>query len=171
MLEADIETHEPAVKSVNRSGASLSDDPAVAPEVSAAVDGKLRDLNGRFNSVADRCRERGEDLKSVSRKLRDFNDSASNLQQWIVPTLETLESKETAHLDTPQFKEKLSDITMESQDKEDELERLKDVGDTLVQNPKTGDVSKVKDTMTDLGNSWQDLQETLDEKRREAGQR
>ncbi len=82
VLQADIDTHEPSVKSVNRSGATLSD-----PGVAAAVHRKLRDLNARYDAVAERCRERGDDIKSVTRKLRDFNESAGALQQWLVSTL------------------------------------------------------------------------------------
>ena len=96
-MQADVDTHEPSVKSVNRSGASLSD-----PQLASAVHEKLRDLNVRYETVAQRCRDRGDDIKSVSRKLKDFNESAVTLQQWITPVLETLESKEMAHLDTLQ---------------------------------------------------------------------
>ena len=166
VLQADVETHEPSVKSVNRSGATMSD-----PEMASAVYQKLQDLNNRFDTVAERCKERGDDIRSISKKLKDFNESATGLHQWITPMLETLESKETAHLDTPLFKQKLSEITSESRDKEDELERLRHLAGSLIQSPKTGDVSKVRDTLEKLEQNWQDLEDTLSDKRKEAGMR
>ena len=166
VLQADVDTHEPSVRSVTRSGAALSD-----PEMASAVHEKLQDLNDRFDTVADKCQERGNDIKNVSKKLKDFNESATALHQWIAPMLETLKSRETAHLDTFHFKQKLSEITSESRDKEDELERLRHLVGTLIQSPKTGDVSKVKDTMEKLEQNWRDLEDTLSDKRKEAGMR
>ncbi len=70
-----------------------------------------------------------------------------------------------------QFKQKLAEVTSESRDREDDLERLRGVAEALVQSPKTGDASRVQDTMRRLEQSWRELDDMLSDKRKEAGVR
>ena len=51
------------------------------------------------------------------------------------------------------------------------MERLRHLAGSLIQSPKTGDVSKVRDILEKLEQNWQDLEDTLSDKRKEAGMR
>ena len=166
VLKADIESHMPSVESVNKSGADVMK--SSDPEVAQVMGDKLADLNNRFEAVAVRCKGRGEDVQEVVDRLAEFNDRVQRFNDWLVPTMETLESKETTQLDVPEFKEKLVDIASDFDIKIAELSRIRDLGQDMVQNPKTGDVTKVKDTMAECERNWHELNDVFADKEKDA---
>ena len=166
VLKADIESHLPSVDSVNKSGADVMK--SSDPEVAQVMGDKLSDLNNRFEAVALKCKERGEGLDSVFDQLTEFSDRVDKFNEWLTPTLETLESKETTQLDTPEFKERLNDIQVDLESKMAELSLIRDIGQDLVSSQKTGDVKKIKDTMAECERNWHDFNEVLADKQKEA---
>ena len=165
MMRSDVDSHQPSINTVNKSIDSSD------PNTSKAMLDQLKDLNTRFNDVSDRCKEREKDQKDVSSKLNDFRDHIQAFNDWVAPTLETLESKEMAQLDTPQYKAKVNDIRAEAEEKVQDLEYIKAIGQELIKNPKTGDVSGVKEAMAECERNWHDFNEVLDDKEQEATQR
>lgn len=168
-LKADIESHMPSVDSVNKTGSDVMK--SSDPEVAQVMGDKLADLNNRFETVALKCKERSEDVQDVMDRLAEFNARVQRFNEWIVPTMETLDSKEMAQLDVPEFKEKLNDINADLEIKVAELARIRDLGQDMLTNKKTGDVSKVKDTMAECERNWHDFNGLLLEKDKEANYR
>ena len=109
-LRLDVKSHQPAVDSVKRSGSKVvkSSDPDMAHE----IEDKLEQLNTRFNGVLSRANERDGDINDVSQKLAKLQDCMKTLDNWLIPTLNMLESDDFSQLDTPIYQEKVSSYCM-----------------------------------------------------------
>ena len=105
-LRLDVKSHQPAVDSVKRSGSKVvkSSDPDMAHE----IEDKLEQLDTRFNGVSTRATERDGDICDVSQKLAQLQDCMKTLDNWLIPTLNMLESDDFSQLDTPIYQEKVS---------------------------------------------------------------
>lgn len=79
-----------------------------------------------------------------------------------------LDSKDTTQLDTGAFKEKIDEIRSDAEMKDSDLSRIQQLGQGLVQNAKTGDVSSVKDKMAESQRNWREFGELLSERVKEA---
>lgn len=170
MLKSDVESHVPSMESVNQSAYDMiesSKDDSTAKDVSE----KLKDLNSRFEKVAEKCKEREEDLSEVSDKLVEFLEFVKKYEDWIEPALKNLESKETAQLDTALFKEHIQEVKLDSEEKANELEAIKNLGQDLVQSDLTGDVREVKDKVAECQKKWGVLTDSLKDREQEAEDR
>ena len=107
-LRLDMKSHQPAVDSVKRSGSKVvkSSDPDMAHE----IEDKLSELDRRFKAVLARASERDRDINDVSEKLTQTQDCMKTLDDWLIPTLNVLESSDFSQLDTPLYQEKVSNI-------------------------------------------------------------
>jgi DNA repair exonuclease SbcCD ATPase subunit len=167
VLRSDVESHVPSMQEVNKSGQNMADSCADDRKAKEIGD-KLGELNKRFDDVADRCRERGDDLADVSEHLAEFQDYTKKYEDWINPCINTLESKETSQLDVPLFKEHIEEVKGDAEEKGAELETIKRLGDDLVNNPVTGDVRPVQDKVSDCQKSWDHLTNVLADREQEA---
>ena len=167
MLRSDIESHVPSMESVNQSGMEMMQS-CSDPRKAKDIDAKLKDLNSRFNKAAERCKERGDDLEEVAEKLGDFQETVKKYEDWIIPAVTNLESKETAQLDTSLFKERIEEVKLDAQEKAVELEAIRTMGTDLVESTITGDVKSVKDKMSECQKQWDELVDVLGERDREA---
>ncbi len=166
VLRADIESHVPSVNSVNRDAADAIE--TSGPQAVKAIEAKLDALNTRFDQAAMRCNQRGDDLQDVADKLATFHEDIENFNGWLIPTLEVLESKETSQLDNSQFRDKLNTVKGETKHKLADLEKIKEIGQNLVDNPKTSETGNVKDSMADCERNWHDFNEVVTDKEKEA---
>ena len=143
VLRADIESHIPSVEAVKKSSADVTK--ASDPKMAKVIENKLADLDSRFDEVTRKSKQREDDLVAISENLTAFKDKDKDLEDWLIPAFDVLNSSE---LDTPEFKEKVTQIADDIKSKEEDLERLRKMGRELIQTPKTSDVSPVKDTLT-----------------------
>lgn len=169
VIRSDVESHVPSVDSVNRSSTEImkSSEPSLAKN----IEGKLQSLNERFDNVAMRCTQRGEDLQIIATNLSKFHDRVQKYNEWLVPTLELLESQAVQQLEARQFQEKVEDISKETKAKMRDLEKIRKVGSDLINHPRAGDSSQVKDKMAECERNWHDFNEVLDERQHQAHNR
>ena len=167
MLQSDIESHTPSVDKVNKAAKDLIKSGS-DPNKLRDINKKLSSLNEGFKKVAAQCTERGQDIDGVSEKLAQFNEAVQNFEEWVAPALDTLQSSDTSQLETPAFKDKIKEIDEESRQKTDELEKINKLGKALVQNPKTADVGAVKGKVAQCGKTWQEFEQLLRDREREA---
>ena len=107
-VTVDINSHQPAVDSVKLSGSKVvkSSDADVAHEIKD----KLSQLEGRFKAVLARASERDQDLSDVSDKLSRLQSRMKTFDDWMLPTLNSLESKDFWQLETQLYQDKVSDV-------------------------------------------------------------
>ncbi len=170
MALSDLDSHRPSVQSVNQSARALLKS-GTDPRKMRDIDRKVNDLNERVENLTQRCKERAEDLMEISDILTDFHDTVHQYEDWLVPTLTVLDSKDTSQLDTATFKDKIEEISSEAQGHARDIERIQELGKNLVQSPKTAEVGQVKDKVAECQRNWKDFQELLGERKQEAEQR
>lgn len=102
---SDIENHMPAVDSVNTQALPLikSSEPKEARQLQI----KLDSINERYGKVDTRTKDHGVHLENLSRRLSDFEEEVENLEDWLLPTVDEVESKQIAQLPLPEFGSKL----------------------------------------------------------------
>lgn len=113
MLLADIDNHNPAVDALNRAVAELQQElksHAYQPsehKKTAQLQAKIDDINQRYDVVSRTTSEHGGYLDELCNKLNEFENEVENLEDWVLPSLDTLESKEISRLPLPDFGNKL----------------------------------------------------------------
>ena len=167
MMRTDLESHLPSVESVNKSGLEMMKS-CSDPRKARAMDNKLKDLNARIDQLAIRCKERGEDVEEVIEKLADYNEGVRRCKEWLEPMLKTLNSPATSELDTQLYKEKIAEIADDAKHKKGDMVALRRAGRLLIESDKTGNVGPVKDSLEKLEKSWEDFQDALEQKQKEA---
>ena len=106
-VTVDIDSHQPAVDSVKLSGSKVvkSCDSDVAHE----IEDKSSQLESHFKAVLARASERERDLIDVSDRLSRLQNRMKTLDDWTLPTLNSLESKDVWQLETQLYQDKVSD--------------------------------------------------------------
>ena len=166
VVRSDIESHLPSMEAMRRSSTEVAE--VSDPKMAKVIKDKLADLEKKFNDVAAKCKQREDDLQDVSDKLNSFHEAAKRHQDWLVPAFDALDSKDTTHMDTPEFKDKVAEIAADVHSHESDLEALRRMGQELIKNPKTTDVVPIKDALTHMEQNWHDLNEVLSERQKEA---
>ena len=166
VVKSDVESHVPSVKSVKKSSRDVAD--SSDPVTAKVIDDKMADLTDRFDDLADRIIQRDKDLNEVADKLSDFNDGIKKHDEWLVPTIEMLESINNSQVDSPAFKDKLAEISQDSAAKGEELAMLKRLGRELIDHPHTGDSAGIKDGLVHLERNWHDFKEVMSERQQES---
>ena len=164
-VKRDIESHIPSVDSITQKVHNLSQ--TGEPDVARIVNQKHQDLNSQFDALMEKCKERAEDLQDVTTKLGEFHNTARAVDDWIVPSIETLESRDGRPQDLAHLKEKLNEIEKELDPKAAEVESIRRMGVGLIEHPKTTDVAEVKNILATLERNWFDVTEIIDQKRQE----
>ena len=157
-VKADIESHLPAIDSINASMQdiirSTSD-----PQTQQALQNKLDSLNAQYTDVSDRAKAREGDLIAISDQLKNFTDLSQKHEEWLVPNLQLFESRETDDLSNEDLRAKLTQAEREARMRQEELQNLQEVARKLTDDPSSGDCSAVKDKIAQLKRNWQDFSE------------
>ena len=169
LLKSDVESHIPSVDALQESADDLKK--SGDPKVAEAVQNKLDELRERFGVLANRCKEREEDLLDVTDKLGAFEEQSKSFEDWLIPTIQVLDSKDTAALEAPMFQAKIQEIRGEAKEKGEELEKLNELAKTLIADPKTTETEKVRVKVDECARNWSDFMEVLIEREHQAKQR
>lgn len=65
------------------------------------IQSRLDDLNSRFEKVIVRARDRKENLQSLLDRLVQLLEEVGDLEDWMLPVIDSLESRELVRLDLP----------------------------------------------------------------------
>nr|XP_006815523.1 PREDICTED: dystonin-like [Saccoglossus kowalevskii] len=169
VLQSDLESHKPSIEALNTSAAKLMKESP--PDAAKTIQDKLDDLNVKFYKEEELVKKHGDYVQSRLDKLAQFINEADKLEDWLLPTLETLEGVELDKLDLPQVDEKLKNVASETKSKKPEFEQVKKHGDELLKDPKANDTEQVSEILNNVNKNWEALQDALDMKRRQADDR
>ena len=165
-VSIDIASHQPSVESIKQKGDEFLKN--CDPKTAQTIRTKLADVDKKFDVVFNKCKDRGSDLVLISGKLTDFNEAASRCEDWLLPAIETLESRETAQLGAKEYNDLVKDIAAQREEKLEELEGIRSLGQELITSTKTGEVAVIKDMLAGLETYWHDLSDILSDKIKEA---
>ena len=105
ILNKDIETHRPAVESIRKAVTKLIDsgEPTEVEELKTS----LAELNTRYEDVDTTTKRYAEDIDSLMAKLVDFEKKVEEMDDWLVPTIQTVHSKAFGQMPENQLENKI----------------------------------------------------------------
>ena len=101
VIEDDILNHKPSIDAVNK--LLESSDPPTA----ASLRPKAELLNSRYDKVARATDNHGNMLQGMLDKLGAFESEVDQLEDWVMPTIAELESRELPRMDLNECDKKL----------------------------------------------------------------
>ena len=164
-VASDVDHHKASIASVQQTARDLIK--TCDLEMARSLELRLDDVDKRYTGVQEKCRIRNKDLEEVSDKLRHFQDLKEEHNSWMQGAIEKLDSKGLSKLPSDEMKKEIEAIMKEKQQRQGEISDLKRIGNELVKDPRTGDVSSLKDGLIGVERNWNDLVQLLDEKERE----
>ena len=100
ILEDDITNHRPAIDAVNVAAKQFMQ--TKDTKDAKVIQTKLDNVNSRYGVVDAATNKHGEGLNALSEKLAEFEREVDDFEDWLLPDLETLESKEVMTQDMPE---------------------------------------------------------------------
>lgn len=110
MLQTDVDSHKPSVESVNISSSELIKD--CDPKMARSIQMRLDDLNTRFEKVIVRARDRKDYLNTLLDKMVQFLEMVGELEDWLLPLFEFMESRDLMRMDLPELGSRLQVIVV-----------------------------------------------------------
>nr|XP_006813086.1 PREDICTED: dystonin isoform X1 [Saccoglossus kowalevskii] len=169
LLYSELGSHKPSIETVNMSATKLitvSD-----TSVAHAVQEKLDDLHSRFGKASDTVSECGEYFQSLHDRLNDFLDEVDNLEDWLIPTLETLDSHEMDKMELLQLGTQLLEVASETEDYKPTFSHIKELSRELITDPQAADTSKVSEVVENVNKNWQALQDGINKRNKQLDER
>ncbi|XP_041359578.1 microtubule-actin cross-linking factor 1, isoforms 1/2/3/5-like isoform X9 [Gigantopelta aegis] len=165
-VSSDVDHHKASIGSVQQTAHDLIK--TCDLEMARSLELRLDDVDKRYREVQEKCRTRNKDLEEVSDKLRNFQNLKDEHNSWMQTAIDKLDSKELGKLPSDEMKNEIDAIMKEKQQRQGAIADLKRIGNELVKDPRTGDVSSLKDGLIGVERNWNQLVQLLDEKEREA---
>lgn len=165
MLVNDIESHRQSMDSVKQAANELMK--TCDLDMAKSLEGKLGDMECRFVTAQSRCHGRTKDLYEISDALSHFQDSAEHCNEWLQAKNEELACKDWVRMDGEELKNKVDAISDESSANLP-IDETKTVGQTLIEDERTGDVGSVKESLHDLDRNFHEFKALLAQREDEA---
>lgn len=94
---SDIVQHKPTITSVTQSANELIE--TSEPTKAQQVQKKLDSIVDRYGNISTVTRNHGEYLDHLAQKLGNFEDMVEKLEDWLLPAVERLESKQLGQME------------------------------------------------------------------------
>ena len=96
-MQSDIDNHKPTFDALNDRAETLiaSSDPQMARNVQSRLDS----LNGRYSKIGTSVRNHGDYLQKMLMKMNQLQSDVETFEDWLLPTIEKLDSKELSRMD------------------------------------------------------------------------
>ena len=166
LIQADIISHKPSIEAVKHDAHELIK--TCELDMAKSLESKLEDLESRFSNVNKKCQNRNKAMDEISETLANFQETMDNCKHWLSRNSEDLESREWSKKSSEDTQERIDDLTKQRGSKEKVVEELTQLGQLLVEDPRTGEVSAVKESLADLQRHWTDFCEILEERQQES---
>ncbi len=96
-MQIDIDSHKPSIDNINKAAAKMLQ--TSEPSMARAIKGKLDSLNSRFEHLKEPVNESCDVLQQLSDQLGRLQEEVDGLEDWLIPTLETLESPDISRME------------------------------------------------------------------------
>ncbi|XP_046365486.2 microtubule-actin cross-linking factor 1, isoforms 1/2/3/5-like isoform X11 [Haliotis rufescens] len=168
-VESDILNHKSSIDSIKQGALDLIK--TCDLEMARALESQVEDIDKQYATIQKKVEVRGRDLEDVSAKLKKFQDELKDSNQWIVANIDNMESKDFNKMPSEEMKSELEKVANQKNRRAGLVSDLKKLGDSLVKDPRTGEVTSMKDSLAELERNWDDLTVLLADKEREAEQK
>ncbi|XP_015177047.1 PREDICTED: dystonin isoform X19 [Polistes dominula] len=165
LLQADLDSHRLSVDAIAASAQDLllnSNNVRVAKR----IEGKLKDVQSRFEKLMDKSLRRGEFLDDVVQALNEFLVETSKFESWYSHMIESLESRELNKLDVSEYENKMTELIDKREEQKGYFEDLIKNGKNLVSKKDITEATAIRDKIKVLESQWKELNNLLDEKQR-----
>ncbi|XP_063975569.1 dystonin isoform X30 [Diachasmimorpha longicaudata] len=165
MLQSDLDSHRPSVEAISASAQDLLINSSNA-RVAKRIEGKLKDVQSRYEKLMDKSLRRGEFLEEIAQALHDFFRETSQFDTWYSHMIEILESRELSKLDVSEYESKMAQLVDKREDQRGNFEDLIRNGKNLVGKKDITDAAHIRDKIKAVETQWRELNNLLDEKQR-----
>ncbi len=130
-----------------------------AHDVSGAEE-KLADLIDRIDDLERKADNRTKELEDVFGGISDFENKTSDIDYWLNESIMSLKNKPKG-VTAKAMKAKVDALYKEKQDREDEMDGLREGCKRLMDDDRVTDEYAMKECMGDVESKWHDLTELL----------
>ncbi|KAJ8676763.1 hypothetical protein QAD02_012550, partial [Eretmocerus hayati] len=172
LLLADLDSHRSSVDALGGivqellASNSVSSRASDAARTAKRTDGKLKDIQARFQRLFDRAVHRSEFLNEVAQVLRDFDAQSASFDTWYAKMIELLDSRDLTKPDAPEVESKLAQLCDRREEQRSAYEELVRNGKAITANKDVTDIAQVRDKVKAIEAQWKELNCLLDEKLR-----
>ena len=121
---------------------------------------KVNNLLDRFDSLISHMQDRESELEEVVQKLGTLHGNVNQLESWLANAVHSLK-RESADFDHDSLKNKIENLYRQKTAKQTDLNKIKQIGRALINDPNTGDKNRLRETLADTQAKWHDLTELL----------
>lgn len=134
--------------------------------IAKRIEGKLKDVQGRFEKLMDKSLRRGEFLDEIAQALGDFLVETTKFDSWYAHMIEALESRDLSKLDVAEYENKMANLMDKREDQRANFEDLIRNGKSLISKKDVTDVAQIRDKIKALESQWKEVNNLIDEKQR-----
>ncbi|XP_076765741.1 dystonin-like protein short stop isoform X4 [Xylocopa sonorina] len=165
LLQADLDSHRLSVEAIASSAHDLLTNSSNA-RIAKRIEGKLNDVQSRFEKLMDKSLRRGEFLDEIAQALSDFLVEATKFDSWYAHMIEALESRDLSKLDVTEYDSKMLGLMDKREDQRSNFEDLIRNGKNLISKKDVTDVAQIRDKIKALESQWKEVNNLIDEKQR-----
>ncbi|XP_076672194.1 dystonin-like protein short stop isoform X34 [Andrena cerasifolii] len=165
LLQSDLDSHRLSVEAVASSARDLLSNSSNA-RIAKRIEGKLKDVQGRFEKLMDKSLRRGEFLEEITQALGDFLVETTKFDSWYAHMIEALESRDLSKLDVGEYESKMANLMDKRNDQRANLDDLIRNGKSLISKKDVTDVAPIRDKIKALESQWKEVNNLIDEKQR-----
>nr|XP_031845076.1 dystonin isoform X34 [Nomia melanderi] len=165
LLQADLDSHRLSLEAVATSAKDLLTNSSNA-KIAKHIEGKLKDVQSRFEKLMDKSLRRGEFLDEIAQALGDFLVETTKFDSWYAHMIEALESRDLSKLDVAEYETKMANLMDKREDQRPNFEDLISNGKKLISKKDVTDVAPIRDKIKALETQWKEVNNLIDEKQR-----
>ncbi|XP_076629250.1 dystonin-like protein short stop isoform X13 [Colletes latitarsis] len=165
LLQADLDSHRLSVEAVAGSARDLLTN-SNNTRIAKRIEGKLKDVQVRFEKLMDKSLRRGEFLDEIAQALGDFLVETTKFDSWYAQMIEALESRDLNKLDVAEYESKMESLIDKREYQRASFEELIRNGKNLISKKDVTDVALIRDKIKALESQWKDVNNLIDEKLR-----
>ncbi|PIK50375.1 putative nesprin-1 [Apostichopus japonicus] len=158
-IDGDIKSRKGMMEEVIQAANQLMTE--CQPGEASILKSKLETVHSRYSQVSDNTEEHTRQLSSLQDKLNDFEKALDELEDWMLPLLERVESKEFMQQELPVIQEQLRDNSKQFDSHRSLFQRIHEMARELMDHPKAMDVSEIKTMLTNCTMNWECLENAL----------
>ncbi|XP_033123620.1 microtubule-actin cross-linking factor 1-like [Anneissia japonica] len=158
-IEGDIESHRSSIRTFNDMADKVIK--SSEPRIAKAIQTKISSVNSRFDQLTESVRRHSRIVEDFITRLEEFEKAVDQLEDWLLPVCDELDSKEMFNLDLSQIEKNVKNWVQEQSVYQNQLKRIHSMGERLVQDPKASDASYVASVLTSVSNNWRALEDLL----------
>ncbi|XP_033113685.1 microtubule-actin cross-linking factor 1-like [Anneissia japonica] len=169
VLQSDIESQRPILEAITKSAVQLTE--SSDPVSAGLIRSKLENVKARFIEVENTTQKHGMDLFSLTEKLKEFERVVEEVEDWELPTLTTLESKDFMASNLPDIRDQLMDATRQRDANKPKISQIHLLGEEMMQHPKSCDTSYVNSVLQNVDDNWKHLNTAIDKRSKQLDDR